>query len=160
MATETVETLIIGGGQAGLAMSAHLQEKGRSHLMLERHRIAERWRTERWDSLVANGPAWHDRFPILGFDDTPPEEKSKRLSQLQKRLDELFFGYSQAMIGRTERVLVESLSRKSSAELAGRTENNRVVNFPGDARLIGQLIEVDIVSAFPHSLRGNAALTV
>lgn len=73
MATETVETLIIGGGQAGLAMSAHLQEKGRSHLVLERDRIAERWRTQRWDSLVANGPAWHDRFPILEFDDTPPE---------------------------------------------------------------------------------------
>lgn len=73
MATETVETLIIGGGQAGLAMSAHLRDKGRSHLVLERDRIAERWRTQRWDSLVANGPAWHDRFPILGFDDTPPE---------------------------------------------------------------------------------------
>lgn len=73
MATETVETLIIGGGQAGLAMSAHLREKGRSHLVLERDRIAERWRTQRWDSLVANGPAWHDRFPILEFDDTPPE---------------------------------------------------------------------------------------
>ena len=78
-------------------------------------------------------------------DDTPPEEKSKRLSQLQKRLDELFFGYSQAMIGRTERVLVESLSRKSSTELAGRTENNRVVNFPGGPngeRLIGQYVDV------------------
>ncbi len=73
MATETVETLIIGGGQAGLAMSAHLREKGRSHLVVERDRIAERWRTGRWDSLVANGPAWHDRFPILEFDDTPPE---------------------------------------------------------------------------------------
>jgi putative flavoprotein involved in K+ transport len=73
MATETVETLIIGGGQAGLAMSAHLREKGRSHLVLERDRIAERWRTQRWDSLVANGPAWHDRFPILEFDDTLPE---------------------------------------------------------------------------------------
>lgn len=73
MATETVETLIIGGGQAGLAMSAHLTAKGRSHLVLERHRIAERWRTERWDSLVANGPAWHDRFPMLEFVDQRPE---------------------------------------------------------------------------------------
>ncbi len=69
MADETVETLVIGGGQAGLAMSGHLGKRGMAHLVLERHRIAERWRTERWDSLVANGPAWHDRFPDLTFDD-------------------------------------------------------------------------------------------
>jgi putative flavoprotein involved in K+ transport len=69
MSVETVETLVIGGGQAGLAMSAHLGRRGMEHLVLERHRIAERWRTERWDSLVANGPAWHDRFPDLTFDD-------------------------------------------------------------------------------------------
>ncbi len=69
MAVERVETLVIGGGQAGLAMSAHLGRRGLPHLVLERHRIAERWRTERWDSLVANGPAWHDRFPDLTFDD-------------------------------------------------------------------------------------------
>lgn len=50
-------------------MSAHLGRRGMEHLVLERHRIAERWRTERWDSLVANGPAWHDRFPDLTFDD-------------------------------------------------------------------------------------------
>lgn len=73
MASETVETLIIGGGQAGLAMSAQLSARGQSHLVLERHRIAERWRTERWDSLVANGPAWHDRFPILKFDGIDPD---------------------------------------------------------------------------------------
>jgi putative flavoprotein involved in K+ transport len=70
---EQVETLVIGGGQAGLAMSAHLGRRGLSHLVLERHRIAERWRTERWDSLVANGPAWHDRFPVATFDDIPPD---------------------------------------------------------------------------------------
>jgi putative flavoprotein involved in K+ transport len=69
MSVQTVETLVIGGGQAGLAMSAHLGRRGMDHLVLERHRIAERWRTERWDSLVANGPAWHDRFPDLTFDD-------------------------------------------------------------------------------------------
>lgn len=63
MATEHIDTLIIGGGQAGLAMSAHLRDRNIPHLILERHRIAERWRSERWDSLVANGPAWHDRFP-------------------------------------------------------------------------------------------------
>ena len=62
-----IETLIVGGGQAALAMSGHLSERGLSHLILERHRIAERWRSERWDSLVANGPAWHDRFPVMTF---------------------------------------------------------------------------------------------
>jgi putative flavoprotein involved in K+ transport len=68
MSAEKVDTLIIGGGQAGLAMSEHLGKRGVPHLILERHRIAERWRSERWDSLVANGPAWHDRFPTMTFD--------------------------------------------------------------------------------------------
>lgn len=72
MAVETVETLVVGGGQAGLAMSAHLSRQGLSHLILERNRIAERWRSERWDSLVANGPAWHDRFPMLEFEGDDP----------------------------------------------------------------------------------------
>ena len=68
MSNEAVEVLIVGGGQAGLATSEHLGACGISHLILERSRIAERWRSERWDSLVANGPAWHDRFPGLEFD--------------------------------------------------------------------------------------------
>jgi len=63
MSVERVETLVIGGGQAGIAASEHLSKAGVPHLVVERHRIAERWRAERWDSLVANGPAWHDRFP-------------------------------------------------------------------------------------------------
>ncbi|GGP21595.1 flavin-containing monooxygenase [Silvimonas iriomotensis] len=70
---ETIDTLVIGAGQAGVAMSEHLSRQGVPHLVLERHRIAERWRTERWDSLVANGPAWHDRFPGLEFDDISPD---------------------------------------------------------------------------------------
>ena len=69
MTTDTTDTLIIGGGQAGLALSEHLGKRGAPHLVVERHRIAERWRSERWDSLVANGPAWHDRFPSLEFTD-------------------------------------------------------------------------------------------
>lgn len=64
---EKVDTLIIGGGQAGLAMSEHLTKRGVQHLIVERYRIVERWRSERWDSLVANGPAWHDRFPGMTF---------------------------------------------------------------------------------------------
>ncbi|MFB9912275.1 flavin-containing monooxygenase [Rhizobium paknamense] len=67
MATEDVHTLIVGAGQAGIAMSAHLSRHRVPHLVLEKGRIAESWRTARWDSLVANGPAWHDRFPDLAF---------------------------------------------------------------------------------------------
>lgn len=72
MSVEKTDTLIVGAGQAGLAMSAHLRRSGVPHLVLERSRIAERWRSERWDSLVANGPAWHDRFPDLSFSDVDP----------------------------------------------------------------------------------------
>ena len=60
-------TLVIGAGQAGLAASEHLSNHNIDHLILEKDRIVERWRTSRWDSLVANGPAWHDRFPTLEF---------------------------------------------------------------------------------------------
>ncbi len=70
---ETTETVIVGAGQAGLAMSRHLTALGRPHVVLERDRIAERWRTGRWDSLVANGPAWHDRFPDAEFTHTGPD---------------------------------------------------------------------------------------
>ena len=68
-----IDTLVIGGGQAGLALSEHLSDCGVPHLVLERHRIAERWRSERWDSLVANGPAWHDRFPGMEFSNVHPD---------------------------------------------------------------------------------------
>ncbi len=71
MSVEMVEALVVGAGQAGIAMSEHLTRCGVPHLVLERARIAERWRSERWDSLVANGPAWHDRFPSLAFPGDP-----------------------------------------------------------------------------------------
>ncbi|MGB4073431.1 flavin-containing monooxygenase [Pseudomonas sp.] len=64
-----IDTLVVGAGQAGVAISEHLSTLGVPHLVLEKNRIAEAWRTGRWDSLVANGPAWHDRFPGLAFDD-------------------------------------------------------------------------------------------
>ena len=69
-----VDTLVVGGGQAGIAMSEHLSNAGVEHIVLERHRIAERWRSCRWDSLMANGPAWHDRFPGLEFGSVKPDE--------------------------------------------------------------------------------------
>lgn len=71
---ETTNTVIVGGGQAGLAMSEHLSNNGIPHLILEKERIAERWRTARWDGLSANGPAWHDRFPTMEFPNTAPDD--------------------------------------------------------------------------------------
>ena len=73
MPVEQIDTLIVGGGQAGLAMSQHLSQRGPPHLIVERHRIAERWRTERWDALHANGPAWHDRLPGLTIAGVDPD---------------------------------------------------------------------------------------
>jgi putative flavoprotein involved in K+ transport len=73
MSFEQIDTLVVGAGQAGVAMSEHLTRCSVPHLVLERARIAERWRTGRWDSLVANGPAWHDRFPGLEFPDCDPD---------------------------------------------------------------------------------------
>lgn len=79
-AAERTEVLVVGAGQGGIAMSEHLSRAGIAHLVLERGRVAERWRSGRWDSLVANGPAWHDRFPGMGFprsgpDEFPPKEE-------------------------------------------------------------------------------------
>jgi putative flavoprotein involved in K+ transport len=71
MSREETEGVIVGGGQAGIAMSEHLAAAGVPHVILERGRIAEKWRSGRWDSLVTNGPAWHDRFPGLEFDAAP-----------------------------------------------------------------------------------------
>ena len=67
------DTLVVGAGQAGVAMSEHLTAQGVPHIVLEKSRIAEAWRTGRWDSLVANGPAWHDRFPNMEFPVGPDE---------------------------------------------------------------------------------------
>jgi putative flavoprotein involved in K+ transport len=74
MSSQEIEVLVVGAGQAGVAMSEHLNGYGVPHLVVERHRIAERWRSERWDSLVANGPAWHDRFPGLEFAGIDPDD--------------------------------------------------------------------------------------
>jgi tRNA-2-methylthio-N6-dimethylallyladenosine synthase len=88
-------------------------------------------------------------------DATPHAEKLERLQGLQKRLQELSEEYSAAMVGTRQRVLVEGPSRKDAAELAARTDNNRVVNFAGTPRLAGNFVEIDVTSALPHSLRGR-----
>jgi putative flavoprotein involved in K+ transport len=73
MPVEQVETLIIGGGQAGLTMSHRLKQRGLEHLVLERHRIAERWRSERWDGLKFQFPNWSVRLPDFPFPHADPD---------------------------------------------------------------------------------------
>ena len=91
-------------------------------------------------------------------DPVPQTTKLAWLARLQKRLDEQVGAISAAMVGTVERVLVEGRSKKSAQELAGRTANNRVVNFPAPARLIGEFVDVTITAALPHSLRGEVVL--
>lgn len=91
-------------------------------------------------------------------DDTPQEVKLARLHRLQAQLDTQVKAYSAAMVGTTQRVLVEGTSKKDVNELSGRTENNRVVNFAGAPRLIGQFVDVTITRAFPNSLRGGVII--
>jgi tRNA-2-methylthio-N6-dimethylallyladenosine synthase len=94
-------------------------------------------------------------------DDTPQELKLKRLQHLQATIEENVRRISAARVGTVQRILVEGPSRKDPNELMGRTECNRIVNFPGGpnpARLVGQMIDVTITSALPHSLRGEVVV--
>ena len=95
-------------------------------------------------------------------DDTPQDVKLKRLQHLQATIEANAKKISEGMVGTVQRILVEGPSKKDHQELQGRTENNRVVNFdggPNPARLIGQFLDVNIVQAFPYSLRGELVLT-
>jgi tRNA-2-methylthio-N6-dimethylallyladenosine synthase len=91
-------------------------------------------------------------------DDTPHEVKLRRLQQVQALLEENVRRISASRVGTVQRILVEGPSRKNPDELMGRTECNRIVNFAGPRRLVGQMIEVTITQALPHSLRGEAVL--
>jgi len=91
-------------------------------------------------------------------DDTPHETKLARLRELQALLDAQAAGISAAMVGTTQRVLVEGVSKKDARDLAGRTDNNRIVNFPGAPRLVGQFIDVTVSAALAHTLRGKVEL--
>jgi len=94
-------------------------------------------------------------------DDTPHDVKLKRLQHLQATVEANARSISQRMVGSVQRILVEGPSKKDPTELQGRTENNRVVNFdagPNPSRLVGQLIDVNIVQAFPYSLRGELVI--
>ncbi|RZU97813.1 tRNA (N6-isopentenyl adenosine(37)-C2)-methylthiotransferase MiaB [Spiribacter vilamensis] len=88
-------------------------------------------------------------------DATSAEAKKARLQRLQAKLDDNAQAISASMVGRVESVLVDGVSRKSDDELKGRTQNNRVVNFPGNRRLIGRFVNVRITEALAHSLRGE-----
>ena len=89
-------------------------------------------------------------------DDTPHAVKLQRLQHLQAVLEENVRRISDSRVGTVQRILVEGPSRKDASELMGRTECNRIVNFAGPARLVGQMVDVTITQALPHSLRGEA----
>lgn len=133
MPVEKVDTLVVGAGQAGVAMSEHLIAAGIPHLVLERDRIAERWRTQRWDSLVANGPAWHDRFPGMEFTDTHPDAFPSK-----ERVAEYFAAYARRIgapircgveVRRVERLAGRPGFRVETSE--GLIETNNVVAATG-----------------------------
>jgi tRNA-2-methylthio-N6-dimethylallyladenosine synthase len=91
-------------------------------------------------------------------DDTPYETKLARLHRLQARIAELEQQVSAAMSGSVQRVVVENISRKNELELAGRTENNRVVNFVGSPGMLGRYVDVRILSGTMHTLRGELVI--
>jgi tRNA-2-methylthio-N6-dimethylallyladenosine synthase len=88
-------------------------------------------------------------------DDTPLEVKKERLMRLQEQINAQAARYSRAMVGTTQRILVEGTSKKNAEQLSGRTENNRVVNFDGNPRLVGHFADVVITEALSNSLRGR-----
>ncbi len=90
-------------------------------------------------------------------DELPHEEKVRRLELLQARIHGFGQAYMQARVGTRQRVLVERVSERNPHEVAGKTECNRWVNFPGDARLIGRFVEVDVTEAMMNSYRGRLA---
>jgi tRNA-2-methylthio-N6-dimethylallyladenosine synthase len=97
--------------------------------------------------------------PAAGLpDDTPQAVKLARLQRLQDLLDRQSQAIGRAMVGTRQRILVEGPSKKDTAELAGRTENNRVVNFRGAPHLTGRFVEVTVTAALPHSLRGEVVV--
>ena len=92
-------------------------------------------------------------------DDTPMQVKKERLALLQKTITAQATAISESMMGTVQRVLVDRASRKTESDMAGRTENNRVVNFPGGSELIGHFADVRITEVRPNSLRGELVST-
>ena len=92
-------------------------------------------------------------------DDVTAELKTQRLMRLQAQIEAQAQRVNRAMVGTVQRVLVEGRARKNAEELAGRTDNNRIVNFAGQPRLIGRFVDVVITQSLPHSLRGEVAVS-
>jgi putative flavoprotein involved in K+ transport len=113
MSVERIDTLIVGAGQAGIALSEHLGKQGIPYLVLEKSRIAEAWRTSRWDALMTNGPVWHDRFPNLEFKGNAPDEfvgKERVVAYIEEYAE---------MVNAAVRSGVEVLSARPFIERAG-----------------------------------------
>jgi tRNA-2-methylthio-N6-dimethylallyladenosine synthase len=91
-------------------------------------------------------------------DDTPQTVKLQRLQRLQALINKQAHAIARSMVGSTQRILVEGTSTRDPNELSGRTENNRIVNFPGHPRLIGQMIDVVITDAMTNTFRGRVAI--
>ena len=97
--------------------------------------------------------------PAAALEDTTPHEvKVQRLQQVQQTIEAHALTISQSMVGQVRSVLVEGPSKRDPNELMGRTECNRIVNFPGQARLIGQMVDARITTAYAHSLRGEVVI--
>lgn len=151
MTIEETEVLVVGAGQAGVAMSEHLGQQGIPHLVLERSRIAERWRSERWDSLVANGPAWHDRFPGLEFADVAPDEFPSK-----EQVADYFCAYAKKINAPIRcGVEVKSVTKKTGAP------GFRVETSEGtiDARFVVAATGPFQKPVFPHLVPDSAGIT-
>lgn len=97
--------------------------------------------------------------PAADLPDAAPQQvKTERLAKLQEKLDAQAKQIAERMVGTRQRILVEGASRRDPGELAGRTGNNRMVNFPGDAGCVGQFVELTVTAALAHSLRGELRL--
>jgi putative flavoprotein involved in K+ transport len=150
MDIEEVEVVVVGGGQAGVAMSEHLGSAGVPHVVLERGRIAEKWRSGRWDSLVANGPAWHDRFPGLEFDGDPDAFSPK------EQVADYFEAYAR-MIGAPVRCGVEVTSVQKNPGAPGfRVETSQGAI---DTRFVVAATGPFQVPVIPPIVPGDAGVT-
>ena len=172
MTIEKTDTVVVVGGQAGVAISEHLTKLGVPHVVLERDRIAEGWRTGRWDSLVANGPAWHDRFPGMEFDDLDPDEFATK-----DRIAEYFEAYAKSFDAPI-RTGVEVKKVERNADCAGFTidtsegiiEASRVVAATGSFQvpvippIVSEQVDVEQIHSAnyynPEQLPEGAVLVV
>jgi putative flavoprotein involved in K+ transport len=122
VSVEKVETLIVGGGQAGLAMSEQLSKRHLPHLVVERHRIAERWRSERWDGLHANGPAWHDRLPGVPIAGVGPDDFATR-----DQMVDYFVAYAERIAAPVRCGVAVTALHKQSGGIGFRAETSKGV---------------------------------